>query len=50
MKGYIVVFPNNVENLVTIVLPYLLLQTIENIYISWSGANKPSLVKVGTLL
>lgn len=50
VKGYIVVFPNNVEDLVATVLPHPLLQMIENIHVSWSGANRPSPAEVGTLL
>ncbi|KAG7408961.1 ATP-dependent DNA helicase PIF1 [Fusarium oxysporum f. sp. raphani] len=50
VKGHIVVFPNSVEDLVTTVLPHPLLQTIENIHVSWSGANKPNQVEVGSLL
>lgn len=50
VKGHIVVFPNNVEDLVTTVLPHPLLQTIENIHVSWSGASRPSPAEVGTLL
>ncbi|KAH7186536.1 hypothetical protein DER44DRAFT_681763, partial [Fusarium oxysporum] len=50
VKGHIVVFPNNVEDLVTTVLPHPLLQTIENIHVSWSGANKPNQAEVGSLL
>jgi hypothetical protein len=50
VKGHIVVFPNNVEDLVTTVLPHPLLQTIENIHVSWSGNNRPSPTEVGTLL
>ncbi|KAG6989607.1 hypothetical protein FocnCong_v021163 [Fusarium oxysporum f. sp. conglutinans] len=50
VKGHIVVFPNNVDDLVATVLPHPLLQTIENIHVSWSGANRPSPAEVGTLL
>ncbi|KAM4063613.1 PIF1 protein [Hirsutella rhossiliensis] len=35
VKGHIVVFPNKVDDLVATVLPYPLLQAIENIHISW---------------
>ena len=34
IKGYIVVFPNKVENIIATVLPYPLLVTIKNIYVS----------------
>ncbi|KJZ70684.1 hypothetical protein HIM_09908 [Hirsutella minnesotensis 3608] len=50
VKGHIVVFPNNANDLVATVLPHPLLQTIENIHVSWSGANRPSPADVGTLL
>ncbi|RYP64164.1 hypothetical protein DL771_008900 [Monosporascus sp. 5C6A] len=50
VKGYIVVFPNNVDDLVATVLPHPLLRTIENIHVSWNGPNRPSPAKVGILL
>ncbi|KAM4062348.1 hypothetical protein HRG_013567 [Hirsutella rhossiliensis] len=50
VKGHIVVFPNKVEDLVATVLPHPLLQTIENIHISWSGSSKPGTADVGHLL
>ncbi|KAM4063400.1 ATP-dependent DNA helicase PIF1 [Hirsutella rhossiliensis] len=50
VKGHIVVFPNKVEHLVATVLPHPLLQTIENIHISWSGSSKPGAADVGHLL
>lgn len=50
VKGHIVVFPNKVEDLVATVLPHPLLQTIESIHVSWSGAGKPSPADVGYLL
>ncbi|EXK76606.1 hypothetical protein FOQG_18659 [Fusarium oxysporum f. sp. raphani 54005] len=50
VKGHIVVFPNKVEDLVATVLPHPLLETIENIYVSWSGSSKPSSADVGHLL
>lgn len=50
MKGHIVVFPSKVEDLVATVLPHPLLETTENIHISWSGSSKPSAADVGQLL
>ncbi|KAJ4176938.1 hypothetical protein NW759_017483 [Fusarium solani] len=50
VKGHIVVFPNKVEDLVATVLPHPLLETIENIHVSWSGSSKPSSADVGHLL
>jgi hypothetical protein len=50
VKGHIVVFPNKVEDLVATVLPHPLLETIENIYVSWSGSSRPGAADVGHLL
>ncbi|KAI8649770.1 ATP-dependent DNA helicase [Fusarium keratoplasticum] len=50
VKGHIVVFPNKVEDLVATVLPHPLLETIENIHVSWSGSSKPNAADVGHLL
>ncbi|KAJ3455137.1 hypothetical protein MRS44_013737 [Fusarium solani] len=50
VKGHIGVFPNKVEDLVATVLPHPLLETIENIHVSWSGSSKPSSTDVGHLL
>ncbi|KAM4061661.1 ATP-dependent DNA helicase PIF1 [Hirsutella rhossiliensis] len=50
VKGHIVVFPNKVDDLVTTVLPHPLLQTIENIHVSWSGSAKPGSADVRHLL
>ncbi|KAH7118140.1 hypothetical protein B0J13DRAFT_201943, partial [Dactylonectria estremocensis] len=50
VKGHIVVFPNKVEDLVATVLPHPLLETIENIHVSWSGSSKPGPADVGNLL
>jgi hypothetical protein len=50
VKGHIVVFPNKVEDPVATVLPHPLLETIENIHVSWSGYSKPGAADVGHLL
>ncbi|KAM4063336.1 ATP-dependent DNA helicase PIF1 [Hirsutella rhossiliensis] len=50
VKGHFVVFPNKVEDLVATVLPRPLLETIENIHVSWSGSSKPGAADVGLLL
>lgn len=50
VKGHILVFPNKVEDLVTTVLPHPLLEAIENIHVSWSGAGKPGPTDVRHLL
>ena len=42
VKGHITVFPNNVQELVTRVLPYPLLKVIDEIHVSWQGAEKPA--------
>ena len=42
VKGHITVFPNNVQELVTNVLPHPLLKMIEEIHISWQGPEKPA--------
>ncbi|OBT40059.1 hypothetical protein VE00_09313 [Pseudogymnoascus sp. WSF 3629] len=50
VKGHIAVFPNKVEDRVATVLPHPLLETIENIHVSWSGYSKPGAADVGHLL
>ncbi|KAL6406099.1 hypothetical protein AUP68_10662 [Ilyonectria robusta] len=50
VKGHIVVFPNKVEDLVATVLPHPLLETIENIHVSWSGSKKPGPADIGHFL
>jgi hypothetical protein len=35
IKGHIIVFPSNIQELVTCVLPYLLLKVMDKIYILW---------------
>ncbi|EXU95534.1 hypothetical protein X797_011371 [Metarhizium robertsii] len=42
IKGHITVFPNNVQELATKVLPHPLMQVMEEIHISWQGAEKPA--------
>ncbi|KJZ69967.1 hypothetical protein HIM_10638 [Hirsutella minnesotensis 3608] len=42
VKGHITVFPNNVQELVTKVLPHPLLQVMDEIHVSWQGAEKPA--------
>lgn len=42
IKGHITVFPNNVQELATKVLPHPLVQVMEEIHISWQGAEKPA--------
>ncbi|RKK84509.1 hypothetical protein BFJ68_g17351, partial [Fusarium oxysporum] len=41
VKGHITVFPNNVQELVTRVLPHPLVQVMDEIHVSWHGAQKP---------
>ena len=50
IKGHIIVFPNDVEGLTANVLPHPLLKTMENIHVSWSGADKPTPQDVSKLL
>jgi hypothetical protein len=40
IKGHITVFPNNVRELVTRVLPHPLVQVMDEIHVSWHGAQK----------
>jgi hypothetical protein len=40
IKGHITVFPNNVRELVTRVLPHPLIQVMDEIHVSWHGAQK----------
>ncbi|KAJ4175614.1 hypothetical protein NW767_015725 [Fusarium falciforme] len=42
IKGHITVFPNNVQELATNVLPHPLVQVMEEIHVSWQGAEKPA--------
>ncbi|EJT68997.1 hypothetical protein GGTG_13394 [Gaeumannomyces tritici R3-111a-1] len=41
VKGHITVFPNNVQELVTKVLPHPLLKVMDEIHVSWQGPEKP---------
>ncbi|KAL6411732.1 hypothetical protein AUP68_04106 [Ilyonectria robusta] len=42
IKGHITVFANNVQELATKVLPHPLVQVMEEIHVSWQGAEKPA--------
>lgn len=42
VRGHITVFPNNVQELTTKVLPHPLLQVMDEIHVSWQGAEKPA--------
>ncbi|KAM4061310.1 ATP-dependent DNA helicase PIF1 [Hirsutella rhossiliensis] len=50
VKGHITVFPNNVQELATKVLPHPLLQALDEIHISWQGAEKPAPSDLSSLL
>lgn len=50
IKGHITVFPNNVQELATKVLPHPLLQVMDEIHVSWQGAEKPSPSDLSSLL
>ncbi|KAM4064159.1 PIF1-like helicase [Hirsutella rhossiliensis] len=50
VKGHITVFPNNVQELATKVLPHPLLQALDEIHVSWQGAEKPAPSDLSSLL
>lgn len=50
VKGHITVFPNNVQDLATKVLPHPLLQAMEDIHVSWQGEEKPAPSDLSSLL
>ncbi|KAM4063422.1 PIF1-like helicase [Hirsutella rhossiliensis] len=50
VRGHITVFPNNVQELATKVLPHPLLQALDEIHISWQGAEKPAPSDLSSLL
>ena len=41
VKGHITVFPNNVQELATRVLPHPILKVMDDIHVSWQGPEKP---------
>ncbi|XP_044717892.1 PIF1-like helicase domain-containing protein [Hirsutella rhossiliensis] len=41
VKGHITVFPNDVQGLATKVLPHPLLRVMDEIHVSWQGAERP---------
>ncbi|OCK91224.1 uncharacterized protein K441DRAFT_438736, partial [Cenococcum geophilum 1.58] len=50
IKGHITVFPNNVQELVTNVLPHPLLRVLDEIHVSWQGREKPAPSDLSALL
>jgi hypothetical protein len=50
LKGNITVFPNNVQDLATRVLPHPLLKVMEEIHVSWEGTQKPERKDLSHLL
>jgi hypothetical protein len=50
VKGHITVFPNNVQELVTNVLPHPLLRVLDEIHVSWQGPEKPAPRDLSALL
>jgi hypothetical protein len=50
IKGHITVFPNNVQELVTKVLPHPLVKVMDEIHVSWHGARKPGPSDLARLL
>jgi hypothetical protein len=49
-KGHITVFPNNVQNLVSRVLPHPRVQVLKEVYVSWQVSNKPTPEDLSRLL
>ncbi len=50
IKGHVTVFPNNVQELVTDVLPHPLLKVMDEICVSWQGPEKPTPKDLSALL
>ncbi|KJZ68635.1 hypothetical protein HIM_11974 [Hirsutella minnesotensis 3608] len=50
IKGHITVFPNNVQELATKVLPHPLVRVVDEIHVSWQGAEKPEPSDLSSLL
>ena len=50
VKGHITVFPNNVQELVTRVLPHPLLKVMDEVHVSWQGVEKPAPKDLSVLL
>ena len=50
VKGHITVFPNNVQELATRVLPHPLVKVMEEIHVSWHGTQKPGPSDLSRLL
>ena len=50
VKGHITVFPNNVQELATNVLPHPLLKVMDEIHVSWQGLEKPAPKDLSSLL
>ncbi|KAH6991528.1 hypothetical protein BKA56DRAFT_474328, partial [Ilyonectria sp. MPI-CAGE-AT-0026] len=50
IKGHITVFPNNIQELVTKVLPHPLLKVMNEIHVSWHGVEKPAPSDLSALL
>ena len=50
IKGHITVFPNNVQELATNVLPHPLLKVMDEVHVSWQGREKPAPSDLSALL
>jgi hypothetical protein len=50
VKGHITVFPNNVQELATNVLPHPLLKVLDEIHVSWQGLEKPAPSDISALM
>jgi hypothetical protein len=50
IRGHITVFPNNVQELATKVLPHPLVRVMDEIHVSWQGAERPGPSDLSSLL
>ncbi|KJZ69139.1 hypothetical protein HIM_11469 [Hirsutella minnesotensis 3608] len=50
VKGHVTVFPNNVQELATKVLPHPLVRVMDEIHVSWQGPEKPTPTDLSGLL
>ncbi|KJZ69874.1 hypothetical protein HIM_10729 [Hirsutella minnesotensis 3608] len=50
VKSHITVFPNNVQELATKVLPHPLVRVMDEIHVSWQGSEKPGQSDLSSLL
>jgi hypothetical protein len=50
INGHVTVFPGDLENIVSNILPHPLLQRLEHIHVSWSGHKRPEPEDISKLL